>query len=225
MPSRVFGVLPGWALPSSLYEPLAGGGDIFDFGFFSASEAPMRLPGEAFGKGRGAVIVAHSMGCLFAIPLAAAAPSVEALILLNPFPRFSGSADFPGRAASEIRAMSGRLDSSPASLLKSFHRTCASPESFKPDVPSTLNRTALKEGLDALERLDVRAEAAAVKCPCLAICADADQIVRREMSGSLAGLVPGVEMRSISGAGHFMPFTRADECSRLISEFLHAIDA
>lgn len=196
-------ILPGWGVDPALYRDLAPGADLFDYGFFSPEETPMRHPEETCAAGR--TVVAHSMGTAFALRCAAADPSVKELILFNPFPRFSRAEDFPcGWKTEDITALKNGMEKNASVTLRHFYRNCAFPDRIRIEPPGNLNRTALLEGLDFLAAFDFRTLLPSVRCPVTVLTGSSDRIVSREMSAfSIGGPLAVKEFDS----GHFLPFS------------------
>ncbi len=196
-------ILPGWGVDPALYRDLAPGADLFDYGFFSPEETPMRHPGETCAAGR--TIIAHSMGTAFALRCAAADPTVRELVLFNPFPRFSRAEDFPcGWKTEDITALRNGMEKNASVTLKHFYRNCAFPDRIRIEPPEKLNLTALLEGLNFLATFDFRGLLPSVRCPVTVLTGSSDRIVSREMSSfSINGPLAVKEFDS----GHFLPFS------------------
>ena len=223
-------MLPGWAIPTGYYFPLLSSiktkvrTRVFDYGFFPASpsKASMRVP-ELSANCAPLVIVAHSLGSLFAFKLAASNPSVKALILFGAFARFAAGGAIPGRNHEDIDAMRKHLVENPEVLLKSFYRASASPEPLKIPPPEILNLKALSEGLEILATDDVSSLMPAVTPPCLDFISSNDLIVDAPMSSALSALLPKMQTRSFQAVGHLLPLTKPQESAKAIDEFLATV--
>jgi pimeloyl-[acyl-carrier protein] methyl ester esterase len=219
--------LPGWAIQGECYLPMLSALktklriSVYDYGFFpkEESDAPMRMPTLSAGC-QPLVIAAHSMGSLFAFRLAAANPSVKAVILFGGFARFAASGSIPGRSADDIEAMKKHLAVTPENLLKSFYRASASPDGIRLPPPKPLNGKALMEGMELLAADDVSQLLPNFTQPCLDFVSSNDLIVDEPMSGALASLLPDMRVERFQGVGHLLPITRPKEVASKIDEFL-----
>jgi len=220
--------LPGWAIPSAHYMPMLDAiktkvrSQIFDYGFFPAvkgNEQDICLPAIAASSAP-LIIVAHSMGSLFAFKLANANPAVKAVVLFSGFARFSAGGALPGRSIEDIDSMRKHLAENPEALLKSFYRASATPEQLKIQPPQLLNSKSLMSGLEILASEDVSSFMPGLKAPCLNIIAEGDMIVDAPMSAALASLAPSIKMKSFPAAGHLFPITKPEEAAKAIDEFL-----
>ena len=196
-------ILPGWGVEPALYCTLAPEAECFDYGFFSPENTPMRYPEETCASGR--TIIAHSMGTAFALRCAASDPTVKELILFNPFPRFAYAEDFVcGWKTEDIAALKSGMEKNVSVTLKHFYRNCAFPDKIRIEVPSILNRAALRDGLDFLATFDFRTLLASVRCPVTVLRGREDRIVNTEMSSFSIG---GPLTLKAFESGHFLPFS------------------
>jgi len=219
-------MLPGWAIAPSHYQPLLDAlktkvrGTIFDYGFFSSLvDEPMRMPSLSKDCAP-LIIVAHSMGSLFAFRLASMNPAVKAIVLFGGFARFSAGNSIPGRSIEDLDSMKRHLTSNSEVLLKSFYRASSLPEPHKLPIPPALNKRALADGLDLLSSDDASDVIAHVKIPCLDIISSGDMIVDAPMSTALASLMPAMEVKQFYDAGHLLPLTRVAAAAKSIDDFI-----
>ena len=217
-------ILPGWGVPRELYwnsveQTSFESPDIFDYGFFNDEESPMNLP--VFEEGIPPVIAGHSMGAILAVKLALQnLGSVSKLILINPFPKFVRSEDFPcGWDPAAVRSMRENLKTRPQTVIRSFLRSCAMPEKYPDPVPETFNIQALDEGLAMIEESDIRAELPLLNdIPVFILDGGSDRIVNREMADSLAKLCPSSVRYTFPGMGHLMNVQHPLECAEKLRE-------
>lgn len=220
-------LLPGWAIPLNYYSSLLDAiktkvrTGIFDYGFFPKTpvKEPMKIPALASDCAP-LVIVAHSMGTLFAFRQAVSHPSVKAVILFGAFARFAAGGKIPGRSIEDIDAMRRHLKESPEMLLKSFYRASASPDPLRIPPPPELNTQALVEGLEILATADVSESLPSFSVPCLNFVSSNDLIVDAPMSSALSSLLPKMRTVHYTGAGHLLPVTKPREVAKDIDEFL-----
>lgn len=217
-------ILPGWATPGTYYEQLPfPTAEIIDYGFFQ--------PGTAFSvkavmdKLRVAaaetdcIIVAHSLGSMFALEAAAELPGIKALVLFAPFARFSEAENYPGQAEKIIKAMRLQLKKSPGRVLEDFMKSMAEPEDFTFEVPEQINVESLAAGLNCLLEHDVRGLLNRITCPVLAITGSEDRIAAHGQALFMANHIVNCEYCEIDGAGHAVPFTRMEEYTYVLNLF------
>lgn len=219
-------ILPGWGVPRELYwnsleRSSFESPEVFDYGFFCDEESPMNMP--VFENEIPSVIVGHSMGALLAVKLALQnIEQVSKLILVNPFPKFVRSADFPcGWDPAAVKSMRENLRSRPGSVIRSFLRSCAMPEKYPDPFPETFNIQALDEGLALIGESDIREELQLLNdIPVFILDGDADRIVNREMSDRLARLCPSSVRHTFAGMGHLMTAEHPLECAEKLREMI-----
>jgi pimeloyl-ACP methyl ester carboxylesterase len=183
-------------MPPDFYS---GWPNLFDYGFFSdAPPSPglgfSGLSELSFGE-EPFRAAGHSMGCLFALRLAALNPNVRALTLFAPFAKF-------GAEPEKIDAMSARLDENPRVLLKSFYRAVFAPAPSPLKVPETINIPALKAGLELLKNTDLGTELSKIKIPVLLIQGEKDAVSSPASAKLLKSLLSDTELRVIPATGH-----------------------
>ncbi len=220
-------ILPGWAVPSGVYQDLPfAGAEIFDYGFYDSgrifdqeaikAEISASIDGDC-------VIAAHSLGTMFALEAAAASEHVKALVLYAPFARFSAADGYSGQPEKIIKAMRLQLRRNPAKLLEAFVANMAAPELYEIELPEDINREALDAGLECLMNYDVRDILDLVKCPVLVISGTEDRIAAEGQTGWLSGNLAGCSCCEIAGAGHAVPFTRIEEYGDRLNKFMGLI--
>lgn len=224
--------LGGWAIPLEAYQPLmqqflkadfTGKVSLHDYGFFHSGDSPMLLPAQ--GDNGASVLVAHSMGCIPALRMAADRKDWEALILMNPFASFCAHKSLcVGWKQENVNAMREKLLAEPDSLLRAFYRSCAAPEHCRIAVPKVINLEALGEGLELLRDSNASDILSGISCPVLILDgAPDDQVVSSDMTGYLADRLSNGKRHSYRNAGHLLPLTHASVCADDILGFLHQI--
>ena len=225
--NRKYLFLPGWAVHPDYYRRLnlADGvtPEVVDYGFFTPGLAfdPRAVAAMVTAVNTATVVLAHSLGTMFALRAAARNRHLEALILFSPFPRFSEADDYPGRPLRDLRAMRMQLRRDPDGLLQNFYGAMSDPEviGFKPGA--TVNPVALDDGLVCLSEYDVRESLREVKCPVLMLQGGMDGITGTGGVEYLAARLPNARLKFFPEAGHALPFTRTEECREAIRNFLN----
>jgi len=216
---------PGWGIPADEY-PDWGQQLTCDYGFFGAAPAfSLTNPEAALATAHtssGAILLGHSLGALLAMQAALALPdgAARGLILMAPFARFTATADgWPGQPAAVVETMIRNLAMDAAAVLRSFYRRAAAPESVSLSPPVTPHPERLIAGLRLLLTADLRREVAKLAMPVLILHGEADRIVPLAQGERLAEMLPRSKLVRLSGAGHLLPFTRAEECRKAMAEF------
>ncbi len=219
-------VLPGWAVPPEHYqiviEQAKGIAEfhIRDYGFYSSDRSGNFIFPELDDLSEYTGIVGHSLGACLALHLAKTLPQLKFMVLFSPFAAFTAKDNFPGQPETALTAMQLQLRKSPRKLLRSFFRNMAKPESWQPEIPNELNLETLTSGLDFLSRADCRELLPGLNVPALIFQGNSDLIVTPEMVKTTSELLPEAELKTVSGAGHVLPFTRTGEYKDQMCEFI-----
>ncbi|MDD3117576.1 MAG: alpha/beta hydrolase [Victivallales bacterium] len=219
--------LPGWAVPPDYYRRLqltdGAAAAVVDYGFFTPESVsdPRSAGARAAAVTAPTVVLAHSLGTLFALRAAAENRHIAALILFAPFPRFTVAADYSaGCPLRELRAMRLQLRRQPETLLRHFYAAMGNPETVGFEPGAVLNVAALEAGLAGLAEEDVRSVVPRVGCPVLLLQGENDVISGTGGAAYLAARLPQVRLQLFPGAGHALPFTRTGACREVIGDFL-----
>ncbi|MFT9220992.1 biotin synthase [Gluconobacter oxydans] len=151
--TRALYLVHGWGFDAPFWAPMLAhlpdvSAQVVDCGYFGAEHRPA-LPQTPY------LAVGHSAGSLAL--LGQDLPGCEGLVLFNGFPRFTAAPDFPdGTPERVLTRMRARLKRDPAAVLHDFRALCGTDAS----LPGTPDVDALDRGLDALQTLDCRPQAA-----------------------------------------------------------------
>lgn len=163
-----------------------------------------RLDAVEFERG---AVVGHSMGGLISAMLAARRPDlVDRLVLVAP------------AIALPQRTIRGNL------LPLASAGWLAGPQ-FMPILVWDAARAGLQmlfRSANELLAMDVEAEVAMIRCPCLVIMGERDPLVPPSVGEALCGAIPRSELAVIPHAGHIVMFDQADAFNRTVLRFLHA---
>ncbi|MBN2642513.1 MAG: alpha/beta hydrolase [Victivallales bacterium] len=217
-------ILPGWATPGAYYEKLPFSEiEIMDYGFFQPgtvfSVEAIRNRLKIAVAETDCIVVAHSLGSMFALEAAAELPGIKALVLFAPFARFSEAENYPGQGAKIIKAMRLQLKKAPERVLEDFMKSMAEPEDFTFEVPAQINVESLVSGLNCLLEHDVRGILDRIACPVLTISGSDDRIAAHEQALFMSNHIANCEYCEIDGAGHAVPFTRMEEYTYILNLF------
>lgn len=176
-------------------------------------------------------IIGWSLGGLLAQSLAINHPKrVEKLILLASSPCFVQRTNWKtGLSAHDFSRYLTDIHHNPEGLFKSFIllESLGSPkpkQTFKQVTeilfPITANHHALAQGLELLDRVDLRAKLAQLTIPTLWLLAEADAIVPIELAEQLTQLHPQAQVHRLSNCGHLAFLTEAEQTAQAIKAFL-----
>ncbi len=168
-----------------------------------------------------AMIVGWSLGGMLAIRIALASPErVAALVLVGTTPRFRRARDWKAGCPADIfHRFEQDVRGDPARAVRRFvslmlhgddlphARRRAIMAAANPDEPPSVD--ALRHGLDLLDRMDLRAQLARLRLPCLVMHGTRDAVTPFAAGAFLAANIAGAELVSFD-AGHAPFLTRAD---------------
>ena len=153
-----------------------------------------------------AIIVAHSLGVLWALKNLSKQPA--AFVSICGFDRFS-----PPVSSSALELMKRGLTRNPMAQMTHFWRSCGI-DAFADE--QQLDQSALTEGLDWLKNWDCRTERQSLSCPVHVLAVREDEIVPEQMSCDIWG---DSNIHWAQSGGHALPLTRADWCADQIRQF------
>jgi pimeloyl-ACP methyl ester carboxylesterase len=174
-------------------------------------------------------LVGHSLGALVCQHLATQRPEwVKSLTLFGPIGEPSdaarqrlrdraGAARQDGMIAIAEAATAGGLSSTSANanaLLAPFVR-----ESHMRQDPEGFAQTC--EALATAQGADLRF----LRCPALIVTGDEDAIAPPSAAQAIADKVKGSKVKVLERCGHWTPFERPRDCSKLLSEHVRAVEA
>lgn len=231
-------IIPGWGVPIEQYEPLRHDG-IIDFGFFNEDSTSTKsynitkfdpiniddiLQEEIF-KTENSIIVAHSLGALFALRTSQIPENIKAIVLIGGFAKFTKiDEEYPdGKPEAGIIMMKNMLNISPQMVLNKFYAAMSDPEELTITPSTKCNASRLKSALDALKNCDNRSILNDLDIPVLIIHGDSDKIVSLQLAEFLDKNLRNSQIQIVKDAGHALPFTHFNECNTLIDDFLAKI--
>lgn len=202
----------GWGFDASLWEGLSAAlpdfeSDTVDLGFFGQ-------PREAVPDGEEVIAVGHSLGFLWLLrqrPF-----SWRGLVSVSGIPRFTKAPDYRrGIDPRLLEATIARFAEAPAETLADFFTACGTTGGTWSDA----NTARLSEGLKWLKDWDARAALESEAAPVLALYAEDDAVVPKELSDDIFERRPETERAVASGGGHVLPLSRTEWCARHIRDF------
>jgi pimeloyl-[acyl-carrier protein] methyl ester esterase len=205
-------LFPGWGIPKEEYAALESG-TVIDYGFFSNENTAPDLmnPDEwlnSIKPPKPYIIIAHSMGTIFALCNSSLRDNAEAVIIAGGFAKFIQSDDNPyGKPSVEPAMMQKQLRRNPALLLKSFYRAAAAPEQLKIQVPQTFNIKQLHVGLELLKKCDIRSNLISIDIPVTILHGKNDSIVSVKLAEYMQQNIRNSSLEIIENTGHALPLT------------------
>lgn len=182
-----------------------------------------RLVAEVSPTGDPAVIVGESFGGALALSFALAKPDlVDALVILNSFPRFlpqvrlrlsiTALRAFPWKAMTVVRRFTAFRLHSQYTHREEIHRFL--------DLTAESSRHGYINRLRILERYDVRDRLTDIEVPTLFLAADEDHLVPAvEQAQYMAERVPDATLRVLHGHGHICLIAPNVDLLALIEEW------
>lgn len=206
----------GWGFDASVWRDVRAGlpefdCDSVDLGFFGK-------PRAAQPNGEDVIAVGHSLGFLWLLherPF-----PWRALVSVSGMPRFTKAPDYRfGVDARLLEATRTRFAQAPAETLADFLTRCGATgvNGSRADV------TRLDEGLVWLKEWDARATLDAEAAPLLALYAEDDAIVPKDLSENIFGGRAKTARAVAADGGHALPVNRAGWCAARIREFARAL--
>lgn len=215
-------LLHGWGYDAGFWGgvvPLLAGYDVDtpDLGYFSQS---MKNPALATRRNDAPddrtprLAVGHSLGALRWL-VADDAPW-DALVIINGFPRFTATDDFPHGVPPRVLArMQRRFSKTPTEVLAEFQNACGAPGPALPADPGPL-----AQGLEFLVSADGRARLAERREDIHILASRDDAIVPAALSEAAFAALPATQMHWCNdtehGGNHALPLTRPQDCAALI---------
>jgi pimeloyl-[acyl-carrier protein] methyl ester esterase len=183
------------------------------------------------------VLLGWSFGGKLALEIAVRAPArIAALVLTSVSPKFSQSPDWPhGMDPVAMRAFRTVLEQDWQQTLRDFVwlqlRGSRNAESSQKIIEAALAEQgaprpeALRNGLDLLDQLDLRARVLQIAQPALVISGQSDRVTSPGAARWLAQALPGAQLVEIPRAGHAPFISHHDEVAVAVREFLRGVRA
>lgn len=212
-------LLHGWGYDAGLWReivPLLAGHavDTPDLGYFDKNMKKSALATRRNDRDSHRIpllAVGHSLGALRWLVEKEA--TWDALLIINGFPRFTATDDFPhGVAPRVLSRMQRRFEATPAEVLMEFQNTCGAPGPALPADPEPL-----AQGLEFLATADGRACLAERPKDIHVLASRDDAIVPAALSEAAFAVLPAAQRHwCASAGGHALPLTRPQDCAALI---------
>jgi pimeloyl-ACP methyl ester carboxylesterase len=175
------------------------------------------------------VLVGASMGGMVAMEMQRQAPArVQALGLLGTTAR----PDTPELIALRTQACelfgAGRMDEVlRANVLFAFHPTKALAPGLVQRYLAMIGRAGpeqlIAQNRAVMARIDSRPQLAAVRCPVLVVCGEADQLTTPEHAREMASLMPHAWLEMVPGAGHMLTMEQPERVSTVLVKWLQSL--
>lgn len=240
-------LIHGWAMHGGLFAPLVERLadrytlhliDLPGHGHARTDATPLvpeTLAGELVARVPNAVWLGWSLGGQFALRAALDHPhAIRGLIMIASSPRFVVGEDWPhGVGAQLFRDFGAALAKDFRGTLEGFLALEALGSAHAQDELRSLRAQAfergepasraLLEGLDLLDRLDVRCELPMLRVPSLWLSGRRDRLVPAGAMPAAAALAPNARSVVIPHAGHAPFLGAADAVARDVDEFMQGL--
>lgn len=202
----------GWGFDAALWRDLRAAlpefdAETIDLGFFGR-------PHRAETNGEAVIAVGHSLGFLWLLrqrPF-----SWTALVSVSGIPRFTKAPDYRfGIDPRLLEATIARFADAPNETLADFLVACGAESTARAGADTA----RLAEGLGWLKHWDERGALESETAPLLALYADDDAVVPRELSGDVFAARRGTACAVAPQGGHVLPLNRTAWCAGQIREF------
>ena len=174
-------------------------------------------------------VIGWSMGGIVALETAREYPGLfQRLVIISGTARFSAENDeFPGVSAAVLRAMARGIRRTPDNVLAAYYNQVHVPQGVPLVVAAPrnlaiaqLDRDELLQGLDYLQRMDVRNGLNKQTVPTLVVHGREDRIVPWQAGEWLSGALAVSHWCCYEGLGHALPIQAAARLAADIRSFL-----
>ena len=172
------------------------------------------------------ILCGASMGGMLAMELVRQAPQrIRGLALLGTSARPETEAMRALREAAIVLFEQGRIDEVlQANLPLAFHPSRAEDTRLRQSYLDFVMRAGagqlIRQNRAVMARADARLHLAAVGCPTLVMCGDADQLTPPECSQEIAQLIKGAEFVMLRECGHMLTMERPAEVNAALLRWL-----
>lgn len=239
-------LLHGWALHGGVFAPLVERlaaqhqlhlVDLPGHGFSHGDSTPLALPDVVAGIAAAtppAVWVGWSLGGLFALHAAATQPKVRGLAMIAATPRFVRGNDWSDAVEREVFVQFGQdLARDYRGTLERFLALDTLGSAHARSELRSLRETlvargepaaeALQQGLQLLERSDLRRALPQLARPSLWIAGQRDRLVPAAGMQAAAALTPHAQALIIAGGGHAPFLGHADQVAEALQRFVASV--
>ena len=174
-------------------------------------------------------VIGWSMGGIVALETARKYPDLlQRLMIISGTARFrAGNDEPPGVSASVLRAMALGLRRTPDKVLAAYYDQVHAPQSVpvaeaagQSQAIALLDRDELLQGLDYLQRIDLRDGLNQLAVPTLVVHGQEDRIVPWQAGEWLSRALGASQWRCYAGFGHALPIQAATRLAEDIRAFL-----
>ncbi|EGJ49339.1 alpha/beta fold hydrolase [Desulfocurvibacter africanus] len=221
--------IPGWGATGQAWDGVRNelpGSCTHVLGWIEALRDESAIAAALSSRSEPWLLVGWSLGALLALRAALKLPALlRGLVLVSGTARMCADQGYPGADPRALRAMRARLSRDPERVLSDFAGACLAPDGDEAlrahylDQARRFSAAELTQGLDALARLNLRAQAATLAVPTLLIHGKRDAIIPVESARALAEQAPGASLEILEHRGHALPFTAPLDLARLIRNF------
>ena len=247
MTARPLILIAGWGHPGKAMRPLKEALEEYQGQVTSTGELWQTTPAAALPCSPGlsryaaglrnllasfggrAVVIGWSMGGIVALEAACKHPELfQRLVIISGTARFgAGSGDPPGVSAIVLRAMALGLRRTPDHVLSAYYDQVYAPQPFSMVAPAMRARDAarpdcdeLLQGLDYLQRTDLRASLNQLAVPAMVVHGREDRIVPWQAGEWLGRALDSSHWLCYDGLGHALPIQAAPRLAADVRAFL-----
>ena len=210
-----FFAIPGWACTANYFDSLQES-DCFDWAFYKNSPSDINTFLEELKRqNQDFVLLAYSLGCLYALENAKSLSHCRGLILLSPFASFCGEGRQAKLIERQIKLMIKGIEQDPAKTISQF-QTKAGSANIETNF---YNQTQLKFGLESLIHKEFSGPEEPI--PTLLLRGKDDKIVPEDQFVTLKNLLPAAQVHTFENGPHDL--RQEPELNAIIADFLESL--
>ena len=201
----------GWGFDASFWDRLAP--LLAEYKQTRIERGFLGAPCHEVGVQSSAILIGHSLGFVHGMRQRR---DWAGWIAINGFARFVLTPDGTGCISSAVlREMRLRLLKDPQKTLTDFYKLVGAG-----NIPASLDKNRLCEGLDELRDGDVKEGLMTLKVPGLVLAAKNDPLIPAQASGHLGKINAKAQLQWHENGGHLLPLIDHHWCAQKINDFM-----
>ena len=210
-----FFAIPGWACTANYFDSIQKN-TCFDWSFYNESMSDIDSFLDILQKEKeDLILLAYSLGCLYALENADSLKNCRGLILISPFASFCGEGRQAKLVERQIKLMIKGIEQDPAKTIAQFHLNAGS---INIETKS-FNQTQLKLGLENL--INKKFTGSNTPIPTLLLRGSDDKIVAKEQFNRLKDLLPSAQVHTFQNAPHDL--RQEPKLNKIIANFVESL--